>query len=176
MAFEVQTLTQDELPCLWAIDRGEHIANIYRLQDGELVLEARDFDVPGWPPGHEESTAPRLREALQRGGFAWAVIEGGNVVAGSVVDVKRVGVTHDLIQLAWLHVSRDYRGRALGRMLIEKAQDVARECGAAGRYISATPSENTVNFYRGCGAKLITAPDPELFALEPEDIHLEWRA
>ena len=89
--------------------------------------------------------------------------------------VKPVGAAKDLIQLEWLHVSRDYRGQGLGAMLIEKARGVARERGAAGLYISATPSENTVNFYRGRGATLVPTPDQELFALEPEDIHLEWR-
>jgi hypothetical protein len=38
-------------------------------------------------------------------------------------------------------------------------------------YISATPSENTVNFYLRRGAVVTSEPDPELFEFEPEDIH-----
>jgi hypothetical protein len=41
-------------------------------------------------------------------------------------------------------------------------------------YISATPSENTVNFYLRQGCVLARQIDPELFELEPEDIHLEY--
>ena len=40
-------------------------------------------------------------------------------------------------------------------------------------YVSATPSENTILFYLSFGCKLASEVDPELFALEPEDIHLE---
>ena len=167
-------LTRDEISLLWRIDRREYIRNIYRLQDGELVLEPHDFEVPGWSRGNQESTTPRLLAALSRGGTAWAVFD-RDVVAAAVVDVKLVGASTDLIQLEWLHVGRQYRGTGLGVMLFDKARDIARERGAAGLYISATPSENTVNFYRRRGATLLAEPDEELFALEPEDIHLECR-
>jgi hypothetical protein len=40
-------------------------------------------------------------------------------------------------------------------------------------YISATPSEHTVDFYMRLGCRLAAEPDPELYAFEPEDIHLE---
>jgi hypothetical protein len=40
-------------------------------------------------------------------------------------------------------------------------------------YISATPSEHTVNFYLALGCQLAAEPDSELLELEPEDIHLE---
>ena len=50
----------------------------------------------------------------------------------------------------------------------------ARKLGAKKLYISATPSENTVNFYLHLGCVLAKEMDPELFELEPEDIHLEY--
>jgi hypothetical protein len=39
-------------------------------------------------------------------------------------------------------------------------------------YISAAPTENTVNFYLRRGSLLAATPEPDLFALEPKDIHL----
>ena len=168
-------LTPEEIPLLWRVDRREYIANIYRLQDGELVLEAHDFDVPGWQDGHEEQTAPRLLAALERGGRAWGAFDGDTVAGAVVVDVKPVGTQKDLVQMDWLHISRDHRRTGLGSTLIEIAKDFGRERGAAGLYISATPSENTVRFYRTRGATLVSEPDAELFALEPEDIHFELR-
>ena len=168
-------LAAEELPLLWRVDRREYIPNIYRLEGRDLVLEPHNFDVPGWQEGHQESTMPRLLVALERGGIAWAAFDGEIVAGGAVVDVVPVGVARDLIQLEWLHVSREYRSTGLGSLFIEKAKKVARERGALGLYISATPSENTVNFYRGRGARLVPEPDAALFALEPEDIHLELR-
>ncbi len=41
-------------------------------------------------------------------------------------------------------------------------------------YISVTPSENTVSFYIYLGCVLATEIDQELFALEPEDIHIKY--
>ena len=66
-----------------------------------------------------------------------------------------------------------YRKQELGRKLFELAKTCAQEKGAKRLYVSATPSENTVNFYMRQGCRVTKEPDPELFELEPEDIHLE---
>ena len=83
-------LTPEEIPLLWRVDRREYIANIYRFQDGELVLEAHDFDVPGWQDGHEEQTAPRLLAALERGGRAWGAFDGDTVAGMSAIPTGEV--------------------------------------------------------------------------------------
>jgi hypothetical protein len=53
------------------------------------------------------------------------------------------------------------------------ARATARARGARRLYISATPTENTVKFYLRLGCAVTREPDADLFALEPEDIHLE---
>ena len=70
-------------------------------------------------------------------------------------------------------MSNAYRRQGVGRRLFELAKATARENGAKQLYISATPSENTINFYLRSGCRVTKQPDPELLALEPEDIHLE---
>jgi GNAT superfamily N-acetyltransferase len=90
-----------------------------------------------------------------------------------VVDHKRIGKHGDRLQLEFLHVSSAYRKRGLGARLFGMAKSIARERGAKRMYISATPSENTVNFYMRLGCEIASEPDPELLAREPEDIHLE---
>lgn len=54
------------------------------------------------------------------------------------------------------------------------AVERAKTLGAKKLYISATPSENTINYYLRLGCILATEIDPELITLEPEDIHLEF--
>jgi len=39
--------------------------------------------------------------------------------------------------------------------------------------VSATPSLNTVRFYQRRGFEPMAKPLPELYALEPEDVHLQ---
>ncbi len=54
-----------------------------------------------------------------------------------------------------------------------KTIEKAKELGAKKLYISATPSKNTVNFYMHLGCNLASEINPELYQLEPDDIHLE---
>ncbi len=171
----VRQLLIEELSLLWTVDRREFIDYIYRLQDGNLVLEPHHFDVPGWPADSKDRESPRHVEALGRGGIAWGAFDGESLVGGAVVDTRLVGAREDLVQLEWFHVSRDYRGRGLGQRLFQNAREFASGRGAAGLYVSATPSRHTVHVYQRLGC-VLTEPDPELFEFEPEDIHLEWRA
>jgi GNAT superfamily N-acetyltransferase len=166
-------LARDEIDRIWTIDRREHIANSHRLVDCTLRLEPLNVDVPGWNDDTIARTTPLLYEMSSRGARFFAAFDGAQLAGVSVLDTLPRGASGDLLQLAFMHVGRDYRGQGLGRRLLEQARDAARELGARGLYISATPSEATIRFYQGCGATLLAAPDLELLALEPEDIHLE---
>lgn len=166
-------LHRDEITQVWSIDRSEFVENVYRLQGGTLVLQADRLEVPGWPPGEAEKYTPILLDCFDRGGWFYAAFDDVRLIAVVVLDSKFIGNQKDQLQLKFLHVSRSYRGRGLGAQLFLLAKRVARERGAKRLYISATPSENTVNFYMRLGCTLAVEPDPELFSLEPEDIHLE---
>jgi predicted N-acetyltransferase YhbS len=121
-----------------------------------------------------EKSIAWLLEMYDRGGWTRGVFDGAQMVAVAVLDGKRIGEPPDMLQLAFLHVSRDYRGRGLGRDLFRAAAAEARARGARRMYVSATPSEHTIAFYLAQGCALSPAPDPELLALEPDDIHLEY--
>jgi predicted N-acetyltransferase YhbS len=166
-------LLRDEIAQVWNIDRSEFIENVYRLKDGALVLQPHHFEVPGWPPGEAERYTPILLDCFDRGGWFHGAFDEARIIGVAVLERKFIGERKDQLQLKFLHVSRAYRNRALGARLFELARATARERGAKRLYISATPSENTVNFYVRLGCRLTREPDPELFELEPEDIHLE---
>ncbi len=129
--------------------------------------------MPGWPPGESDIYLPILIETFDRGGYFDAAFDGEKVVGVAVVDPRPRGAAGELVQLEFCHVSRPYRKAGLGSALFERAKTAAVAFGAQGLYISATPSENTVNFYIAKGCVLSPQPDAELFALEPEDIHFE---
>jgi GNAT superfamily N-acetyltransferase len=169
---EFRTLAREEIGRIWTIDRRERIDNIYVLVDGDLRLEPHNFDVPGWHPDSPRTLTPLLHEICDRGGNFYAAFEGEQLSGLSVLDTIWLGPKRDLLELAFMHVGRDYRGHGLGQALFEKAARAARERGACGLYISATRSENTIRFYQGRGS-FLTTPDPVLFAREPVDIHLE---
>ena len=70
---------------------------------------------------------------------------------------------------------RGFRGRGIGNRLSDELESLAREAGDHTMVVSATPSLNTVRFYRGRGYEPTAEPLPELYELEPEDVHLEKR-
>jgi predicted N-acetyltransferase YhbS len=170
----IRFLQRDEIPLIWHIDRREIIHNIYVLQNGKLVLQPDYFDIKGWPPGESDLYTPLLQDCYDRGGIFWGAFENDLLVGVAILESRFIGSKHDTLQLKFLHVSRDYRQHGLGRLLFNLAVEKAKALGAKKLYISATPSENTINTYSRLGCVLATELDPELFALEPEDIHLEY--
>ena len=169
-----RTLQRDELARVWTIDRREVIHNTYRLVDGALALRPDYFDMQGWPPGDREHTTHFLRECYDHGGWCYGLFDDGQLIGVAMLEHRFIGQSADMLQLVFLHVSRDYRDQGLGRQLFLRAAEVAREHGARRMYISATPSEHTIHFYRGLGCALSPEPDPALLTLEPDDIHLEF--
>ncbi len=166
-------LTRAEVSHYWDIDRREVIDNIYYLIDGELVLKPEHYDVQGWPAGEPELYTQLMLDCFDHGGWLYGLFDADKLVAAVVLESKFIGPHRDLLQLKALHVSCNYRDRGLGRYLFQLAKVKAQSLGAKGLYISATPSEHTINFYLRLGCKVTPTPDPDLFALEPEDIHLE---
>lgn len=170
---EYRPLDPAEIERTDEIDRTETIDYIYRLRRGKLALEAHHRQVRGWQPGSLEASKQVMRECMSRGGAAWGAFVEERLVGIAVLDGKRIESDHDALDLYFLHVSSNYRGRGIGRSLVGLVAHRARELGARRLYVSATPSQNTINFYQGAGFELASLVDPELFRLEPEDIHMD---
>lgn len=165
-------LSRDELPSIWTIDRSERIERIYVMRDGELVLEDHHVDVPGWPPGQPERYAAEFEADFDAGSWFLGAWDRETLAGVAELDRQPLTTQGGALQLKFLHVSRPYRGKGVGVELFERARTEAARCGAPAMYISATESEHTVQFYFARGCRLNPAPDPDLFALEPKDIHL----
>lgn len=169
----LRRLGRDAIEQIWTIDRREVIETIYYWRDGQLVRVPEYYDMQGWPPGTVEGFMPLFYTVYDRGGEFWGAFDGDTLVGIAILDSKWIRPECDTLQLLFLHVSRDYRDQGIGRWLFEHAAARARLRRARRMYVSATPSEHTVHFYLRCGCMVTPEPDPEFFALEPEDIHLE---
>ena len=171
---KIRQLTRSEIPYIWQIDRREVINNVYCLRNGKLVLEPEHYDMRGWPPGEPEHYSPSFLDCFDHGGYFCGAFEGDLLIGIVVLENHFIGREKDTLQMKFLHVSNSFRKQGLGKKLFLLAAEKARELGAKKMYVSATPSENTVNFYLRLGCVLATEIDQELFELEPEDIHLEY--
>ncbi len=170
---EGRALSRDEIAGIWRIDRSELIEAVYCVVDGALVKKPERHDAKGWPPGEAEKYTPILEDCFDRGGWFYGLFENQRPVGVVVLENRFLGRGGSRLQLKFLHVSSGYRDKGLGKELFSLAASEARKRGAKSLYISATPSEHTIDFYLGLACKVAAEPDPELYELEPEDIHLE---
>lgn len=85
------------------------------------------------------------------------------------------GSRNQYLQLSNLHVSAEYRGRGIGRLLFRAACRRAAELRAERLYISSHSAEETQAFYRALNCTEAEELMPDLFELEPCDCHLEFR-
>jgi ribosomal protein S18 acetylase RimI-like enzyme len=167
-------LSRDEIRRVWEIDRSETTESVYALVNGALILRPEHHEVRGWPPGQAEKYTPMLEATYDHGGWFYGLVDNQELVGVVVLEGRFMGMSRDQLQLTFLHVSNRYRDQGFGKRLFALAATTARLRGAKRMYISATPSEHTINFYLGLGCKVTLVPDPELFELEPDDIHLEY--
>jgi GNAT superfamily N-acetyltransferase len=172
---EFKRLARVELSRVAEIDRTERIDLIYEQRGTELEERRGNWSSPAWDPhGHGEHSVEAQRHALERyldaGGIALGAFSKGRLVGIGVV------VPHlrpEIAQLAFLHVSEGFRAAGIGRGLCDELDQIARDAGDTEIVVSATPSENTVRFYMGRGYELMAQALPELYELEPEDVHMK---
>jgi GNAT superfamily N-acetyltransferase len=155
------------------IDRSERIDALYIQHGRQLEERHGDFDSPNWLEGDGEHSyaaqQAHVEELLASGAIALGAFDGERLAGiGVLVQHLRPGIA----QLAYLHVSNGYRAGGIGTRLSEDLDRIAREGRDTEIVVSATPSRNTVRFYMARGYQPMAEAFPELFALEPEDVHL----
>lgn len=171
---EFKRLARAELSSVAEIDRTERIDLLYEQHGTELEERRGNWNSPAWDPrGRGDHSVEAQRHAVEHyvdaGGIALGAFAEGRLVGiGVVVPHLRPGIA----QLAFLHVSKAFRATGIGRRLSDELDRIARDAGDAEIVVSATPSGNTVRFYLNRGYQLMALPLPELYELEPEDVHM----
>ncbi len=169
-----QWLSSADLHYISELDRSEQIRRNYEVEDGILREIEVNIDVPRWyAEGDSGHTVPAkiagCQDDMDRRAVAMGAFAGSQFVG---IGVLRPRLRGSMAQLTFLHVSRGYRRKGIAAKLTEELFAVARDRGATSVYVSSTPSESAVGFYRQLGFELADEVDPELYALEPDDIHL----
>jgi ribosomal protein S18 acetylase RimI-like enzyme len=112
---------------------------------------------------------------MERGAITIGAFDGGKLAA---IGVLTPSIRPMMAQLAYLHVSAPYRRKGIASEIARKLLAYARAVGSRRVYVSATPSQSAVGFYRSFGFEVTEEPLQELLELEPDDIHmileLEW--
>jgi GNAT superfamily N-acetyltransferase len=166
-------LAPAELDLLRTLDRSERIEEVYRLEGARLALRRAPCEVHGFDPAELEALIARQRRLLAGGGVVLGAFEGPRLAGVASVERRLRGARRDRVKMDILYVGAPHRGQGVARALVARAREAARAMGAAALYVSATPTRRTGDCYLKCGAPLAEEVDPELVALEPDDIHLE---
>ena len=172
---QIRRLQAEDVSLVATIDRSEHVDVQYCVIDGELQqIPAAITEVAAWDP-----TGSGPHSVTAEIAFCESVVARGGILLGAFDGERTVGlaIVHPafdplLAWLAFLHVSRPYRRRGAAQALWNVAADIAVANGAELIYVSATPTESAVGFYLRQGCGLAHPVHPDLFAAEPEDIHL----
>ncbi len=170
---EIKQMKSSDVGRIAEIDRSEHVTLGYFFREGNLEAEEVDWQVPRWFDDGPEHSVPVMVEFLSpllaHGATMYGAFDHDSLVG---VMVYRPDLTEDMAQLVFLHVSNGYRRQGIATRLAAECIRLAKADGARQLYVSATPSESAVGFYQSQGFRLIDKPNPELYALEPEDIHM----
>lgn len=167
----VRRLDAEELGRVQEIDVSERGEIVYYYRAGVLQAEPESWQRK---PRTSAAWAPQVEDwqaTLTEGGAAIGAFDGERLV-GIAVLRDRLRLQPSTAQLSALFVSASHRRQGVAACLVNEIVRLAHATGAHTLYVSATPSVSAVGFYLSQGFALAAQVDPDLFALEPEDIHL----
>lgn len=170
----IRHMAGSELGRIGEIDRSEHVTQEYSYRRGALEARSVDIRVPTWSRSgdHEHSVQGKVnawQPILDRGGTLVGAFDRNTLVGFAIY---RSDLMEGVANLSALFVSSSHRRKGIASLLTEEIAHLARADGARRLYVSATPSGPAVEFYRSHGFKPTDEPNEELFALEPDDIHM----
>lgn len=149
-------------------DRSQEVQNVWRMENGRLVLTFQPFSET-WSP---EQRRKKAGEILSGRYITFCAFE-GDAVVGEIMLIPELN--EDRLIIDSFHVSRPFRRRGIGRRLLETAAEYARGRGASALYASCCSAEETIDFYRAMGFRLSEHPIPSRVEDEPFDIQMELR-
>lgn len=171
---EIKALALEDCKSISDIDASQYIGKAWREVDGLLKLVEIDYFDPSWPNGYE-SHLKHLVETVVGDGLAFGAFDHRQKMIGFVA-VRRdfFGKTARYVLLDQLFITREARGKGLGRKLFEAAAEGARQWGAEKLYICAGSAEETIAFYWALGCNTAVEVNRALYDADPRDLQLEF--
>ena len=171
---EIKALALEDCKRIRDIDASQYIGKAWREAEGRLQLVEIDYFDPSWPNGYETHLS-NLVETVTGDGLAVGAFDHRQKMIGFVA-VRRdfFGETARYVLLDQLFITREARGKGLGRKLFEAASEGARQWGAEKLYICAGSAEETIAFYSALGCKEAAEVNRALFDGDPRDLQLEF--
>ena len=130
--------------------------------------------VAHWDDSRKKELIDKWRIALEFGGMSFCAYDEDNLVGFSCVDGRKLGSEKQYLELLYLHVSYEYRGKGIGKKLFTLCAEAALELQCKKLYLVANSAEETQKVYHKLGCVYAKELIPHLFEQAPDDVHLEY--
>lgn len=111
-----------------------------------------EFDVPKQGTVYSDPTTDNLYALFKTKGSAYFVVEENGVLLGGCGVFPTEGLPEGCAELVKLYLSNASRGKGIGRLLLEKCFDAARELGYKELYLESFPQlSKAVSMYEKSG-------------------------
>lgn len=163
---------ETDLSLFDGFDRTQEVTKCLRKENGEWVIKDVPF-VDNWSEEEYIEGVEYLRGLIRAGGYAVGAFCDGKLKGFASVENAFFG-THDrYMDLSNIHVSREMRGKGIGRTLFNMAKEWAKDRNADKLYISAHSSVESQAFYKAMGCVEAVEYNLTLAEKEPCDCQLE---
>lgn len=173
MRIYYRELELEECDRISEIDASHFIKRVWRNVDGEYRLLSINYYEPDWPDGYR-AYRDKLQSTIADGGFAIGAFRANRLVGFATLNPQQFGGTARYVLLDSMFVSREVRGKGIGKLLFRSCVDQARKWGADKLYLCASSNEDTVAFYKKLGCTEAVEINQRLYAEDERDIQLEY--
>jgi GNAT superfamily N-acetyltransferase len=153
--------------------RFKEIKRRYNYENGKWVIIDDDW-IDDWSKDKKDKVIISFSDTINAGGYVFGAYEDKKLIGFAVLCNKKFGSNNQYIQLNNMQVFYGYRNKGIGKKLFELCVKKVKETGIKKMYISANPSEDTVNFYFSVGCKDAMEINKELAEKEPYDRQMEY--
>lgn len=171
---EIRKIAMDEitLGLFSDFNRYQEVTKCWRKRDGKWIVIDNPF-AEDWTQADYAYLVQCLRFTAAAGGVVYGAFETGKLKGFASVEPVFFGSQGQYLELSSIHVSRDCRGKGIGRKLMDAAKEWAKEKRAKKLYISAHSSVESQAFYRAVGCREAAEYSRPHVEKEPCDCQLE---
>lgn len=152
--------------------RRQIVVECWRRENGNWVIRDDPF-IDDWSESDYEFLVACLKNTIATGGFVYGFFCDGILKGFISVESALFGTVEKYLDLTSLHVSRDMRGKGIGKILFHEAGRWAKNHGAEKLYISAHSAVETQAFYKAMGCVEAKEYNQQHVEAEPYDCQLE---
>ncbi len=153
-------------------DRRQEVTLCRKKAEGGFITVPNPF-VDDWDREKKDFVLWAMGDILSRGGWIAGAFDGNALKGLIALEPAPLGSRGQYRELSGFWVSRESRGRGIGRALFSMAREAARDLGGEKIYISSHPAVETQAFYAAMGCREAEEYSHAHVEREPSDCQLE---